>query len=82
MDLNQLPSAVEDFHAAILESKPILIAMIEILREYDVTEGAVRARFEAHFRLTPEQFVKRIRPKRRARPTVIIYKRKKVSASL
>ena len=81
MDLSQLPSAVEDFHAAILESKPILIAMIEILREYDVTEGAVRARFEAHFRLTPEQFVKRIPPKRRVR-TVIIYKRKKVSVSL
>lgn len=55
MNLEHLPPAVEALRSYILAFNPVIIAMENVLEEYDVTEAAVRARFEAHFRKTPEE---------------------------
>jgi len=55
MNLEHLPPAVESLRSYILAFNPVIIAMESVLEEYDVTEAAVRARFETHFRKTPEE---------------------------
>lgn len=59
MDLNQIPLAAEALHAAIRSFRTVKDAMLEVLAEFDVTEAAVRARFEKHYRLTPEEVAQR-----------------------
>lgn len=55
MNLAELPRAVQALHTDILALTPVAVAMERVLDDYDVTEAAVRARFEAHYRLTPEE---------------------------
>lgn len=59
MDLEQLPEAVEALYGYIIEFNPVTISMERVLKEYEVTEAAVRARFETHYRLTPEEVAQR-----------------------
>lgn len=59
MDLKELPEAVEALYSYIVAFNPVLTGMGRVLEEYDVTEAAVRARFETHYRLTPEEVAKR-----------------------
>ena len=59
MNLEELPEAVEALYSYIVAFNPILTSMERVLEEYDVTEAAVRARFEAHYRLTPEEVAQR-----------------------
>ena len=59
MDLEQLPEAVEALSVALRSFRPFKAALTFVLTEFDVTEAAVRARFEAHFRVTPEEFARR-----------------------
>ncbi len=55
MNLEDLPPAVEMLHDLIIKFRPMGIAMEEVLAEFDVTEEAVRARFEAAYRITLEE---------------------------
>lgn len=59
MTLEDLPTATEALYRQIVGFQPIIIAMSNVLAEYDVTETAVRARFEAHYRVTPEEVARR-----------------------
>ena len=59
MNIDQLPEAVEALYSYIVAFNPIGASMERVLEEYDVTEAAVRARFERHYRLTPEDVAQR-----------------------
>lgn len=59
MTLEDLPIATEALYRGIVGFQPIVIAMSNVLAEYDVTEAAVRARFETHYRVTPEEVARR-----------------------
>lgn len=59
MNLEHLPEAVEALYSHITAFNPVGISMECVLEDYDVTEAAVRARFEAHYRLTPEELAQR-----------------------
>jgi hypothetical protein len=56
VDLEQLPEAVEALRSEILAFQTLKTAMKNVLADHDVTEAAVRARFEQHFKLTLEEF--------------------------
>ena len=54
MNLSQLPGAVEALRELILSGQAYKLAIDDILEDYDVTEDAVRARFQQAFGFTPE----------------------------
>lgn len=59
MNLDDLPEATKRLHDLIVDFEPVAMAMEAVLRNFDVTEAAVRARFEAHYRITPEELATR-----------------------
>lgn len=59
MNLDELPQAVEDLRNGILSYEPLSEVLAEVLKNYDVTEDALRARFEQHFGLSVEEFAAR-----------------------
>lgn len=59
MNLDELPEAVEALYSDIAGFNPVIIAMEKVLQEYDVTEAALRARFETHYHFTPEELARR-----------------------
>lgn len=58
MNLSHLPAATRALYDGLVARMLLDEIMREVLEEFDVTEGAVRARFHQHYGQSPEEVLK------------------------